>query len=202
MTQEPPIYSNQKLPKSPEIVATNHRDIVNRENYPISPVIYKYIPWNIPYVNPCITGDISIYPISPYPQCLRLGLHSTDLLQLSSAAALPLRRRDAALKASLLRREELQRRPRIAEEVKAMEMKFELEAGGLGYMYMYMYVYIYMYIYMWRGPFGFISFLHSHIYIYIHRYVYIFVYISILIFIFIYIYIWYMIDWSPNRLDG
>jgi len=58
-----------------------------------------------------------------------LGLHSTDLPQLNAATATPLRRRDAALKASLLRREELQRRPRIAEEVEAMKMKFELEAA-------------------------------------------------------------------------
>lgn len=66
------------------------------------------------------------------PQLKWLGLHSMDLPQLNAATATPLRRRDAALKASLLRREELQRRPRIAEEVEAMKMKFELEALHAG----------------------------------------------------------------------
>lgn len=70
--------------------------------------------------------------LSSCPQLKWLGLHSTDLPQLRACAALPLRRRDAALKASLRRWEELQRRPRIAQELEAMERKFELEALHAG----------------------------------------------------------------------
>ena len=56
-----------------------------------------------------------------------LGLHSSDVQKLPLGAALPMSSRDRALQASLLKRDEVQQSP-IAEELKAMDRKFELEA--------------------------------------------------------------------------
>lgn len=60
-----------------------------------------------------------------------MGLRAEDVKKLPAEAGLPLTKRDRSLQASLLRREELQNP--LADEVKSMTRKFELEALHAAY---------------------------------------------------------------------
>ena len=62
-----------------------------------------------------------------------MGLRAEDVKKLPPEAGLPLTKRDEGLRTSLVRREELQRNPLLANEVKLMTRKFELEALHAAY---------------------------------------------------------------------
>eukprot|EP00931_Biecheleriopsis_adriatica_P090439 TRINITY_DN64419_c0_g1_i1.p1 TRINITY_DN64419_c0_g1~~TRINITY_DN64419_c0_g1_i1.p1 ORF type:complete len:379 (+),score=79.76 TRINITY_DN64419_c0_g1_i1:41-1177(+) len=62
------------------------------------------------------------------PQLQWLGLHSEDVKEMPLRASLPLTSRDKALQRSLLRRPEVQSDEHLAEQIKFMTCKFELEA--------------------------------------------------------------------------
>ena len=62
-----------------------------------------------------------------------MGLHSKDVKKLPAEAGISMSKRDRSLQASLLKREEVQKNPLLAQEVRSMTCKFELEALHAAY---------------------------------------------------------------------